>query len=127
MKTYHRLYDLAQKVARSPEDEAARKDLAAFFEEDYWKHSPDGEDAAKMLSDVCNHMAGEKDMKLFLQTYRSQHPTLQQSMVRWMMALIHETAQKEYFDGRDEASVKLCREIERLLEEHGVRDHLPLI
>jgi hypothetical protein len=53
------------------------------------------------------------------------HPTLQQSFMRLVAEYIHIQAEKEYFDGRNEATGKACRKLAEVMKKEGM--HFPFI
>lgn len=67
----------------------------------------------KFYEDVVDNMVNDtlfQDDKL-AQTMANNHPTLQQSFMRFVMKFIKRMSEKTYFDGRNENSVKLAKKI----------------
>ena len=48
----------------------------------------------------------------------NDHPTLQQSFMRMVVQFIEKMADKPYYDGRNEASVKLAKKLKPIIEEN---------
>jgi len=48
----------------------------------------------------------------------NDHPTLQQSFMRMVVQFIEKMADKQYYDGRNEASVKLAKKLKPIIEEN---------
>ena len=70
------------------------------------------EEAARTLSDFVNDM--NADEKHFIETMAREHRTLQQSFTGLCFAWIKrcaEQAESGNYDGRNEYSVKMCKEI----------------
>lgn len=59
------------------------------------------------LNVICN---GEKEEK-FVELMSRGHRTLQQNYTRFVMRWIKSQSESKYFDGRNEASVNLCKKI----------------
>ena len=82
------------------------------------------EEAAMNLSNYVN--AYGYNEKEFAKCICNDHPTLQQSVIRLMIATMREMANKKYFDARNEAAVKASRIMIAALEKEKA-DGLPLI
>ena len=74
------------------------------------------------LSDEINNTLWNP--KTFAQAAMFDHPTLQQSFIRTMVACINEFAKKEYTDARNENGVNLCK---NLVESGLLNEYLPFI
>ena len=68
------------------------------------------EEIAGVMTDMLNSY-GTENIDTFIKKMLTEHRTLQQSFTRFCMKWVEAKAAVEYFDGRDEQSVKLCREI----------------
>ena len=67
-----------------------------------------GEELANTFADSVNTFNFDRDG--FIKTFKKQHRTLQQSMIRAMIACIEEVASDNYYyDGRNEAAHKTCK------------------
>lgn len=75
--------------------------------------------ALNALTDALNSLSWNPET--FAQAVLLEHRTLQQSLMRTIVRVIREVANSHY-DGRNEASVKLCKE----LVESGILDNNPL-
>ena len=64
------------------------------------------------------------DEKMIAEKMATNHPTLQQSFMRLCMRFIEKMAQKPYYDGRNEASVKTAQKI---IEALGGETYLPMV
>lgn len=86
-----------------------------------------GEVLAEILSDfVNNYNAPEED---FIKSFKLQHRTLQQSMIRLFLKTMVDYAELDNYDGRNEGAVKMCKELVELYEEkHGCKPlYLPFV
>lgn len=64
------------------------------------------------------------DEKIIAEKMANNHPTLQQNFMRLCMRFIENMAGKEYYDGRNEASVKTAKQI---IEALGGTAYLPTV
>ena len=59
------------------------------------------------------------------------HPTLQQNFMRVVIGFIQAEAEKQYYDDRNKATVELCRDLMRVIENsqyyYKGRVYLPFI
>ena len=78
---------------------------------------------AGLLSDMVNDY-GFKD-EMIAEKMATDHPTLQQTFMRFVLKFIRKMAAKPYFDDRNKASVAIAREIVKTLDEKG--EYLPFI
>ena len=77
-----------------------------------------GQEAAQYMSDFVNCM-GEHEFDPFAEQMAiREHPTLQQAFMRLMWKVMRQYAKKENFDARNEATVKLCRELTKEYEDY---------
>ena len=75
------------------------------------------------MSKFLNTLSSDERTKEFVKEMKKDHRTLQQSFTRLCMAWIADLAEREHCDARNEASVKLAKEIKRaILNEEG---HFP--
>jgi hypothetical protein len=73
-----------------------------------------GTEAAKVMEDFVN---GNRDKKEFVEyIVNNTHRTLNQSLIGLFIAVLKYEAGASY-DGRNEASVKFCKSIEKQLDE----------
>lgn len=81
--------------------------------EDWEKKLHDeAEEFARTFSKFVNRMGNNKEE--VIRRMVNDHPTLQQNYMRFFIEFCQEMAKKEYTDARNEASVKLAREILKL-------------
>ena len=92
-----------------------------FVEKDRVENSKEGK-AYRQLSDAINDTCWNPND--FAKAAMYDHPTLQQSLIRTMVATINEFAKKEYTDARNEYGVQMCR---KLVESGLLNDRLPTI
>ena len=72
------------------------------------------------MSKFLNTLSSDERTKQFVEEMKKDHRTLQQSFTRLCMAWIADLAEREHYDARNEASVKMAKEIKNhLLNEHG--------
>lgn len=116
MKAYNKLNELVQNLlkAENVEDKTkAEEALRAFVDyKNYGNRRVDIEDAVKSLSDAVNIMGGDKT-KEFVDNMSHEHRTLQQGMTRLFLGWIKHLGELKdnWFDGRNEASVMVSRDI----------------
>jgi len=75
-----------------------------------------------MVNTYCHEELEELGERL-----AEMHPTLQQNFMRVVRAFIKTQAEKKYWDKRNEDTVKICRELWRILKETDYCGGLPLI
>ena len=76
-----------------------------------------GKDLAKQVAYSINNM--NFDNKEFCEQMHMEHRTLQQNFMRLLFEYIRSTAEQEYYDERNSASVMAARELLRVIEtEH---------
>ena len=92
-----------------------------FIEKERVQNSREGK-AYESLSDSINSTTWNPVD--FAKAAMYDHPTLQQSLIRTMVATINEFAKKEYTDARNEAGVQMCR---NLVKSGLLYDFLPFI
>jgi uncharacterized protein (DUF2225 family) len=95
------------------------------------QHGRDLEPAemAQMLDEFVNGHHGKKDIEEFVEqiVYRT-HRTLQQSIMRYIVALLEKyaTLEPDRYDARNESTVKLAKKMVEATGDQYDR-HLPLI
>lgn len=80
-------------------------------------NKPNGVDVAKIVSDSLNCINDTTFIGEFVYTMSRDHRTLQQAFTRLCVAWIKDLAEREKeqcYDARNEASVKLAKEIVKL-------------
>lgn len=81
-------------------------------------------DATNALMDQMNYMGLDKAIQdEMAKSILNNHNTIQQSFWRNILAVATTYANTAYADGRNEASVALCKDIAQLAEKH----HLPFV
>lgn len=129
MSTFKRDTDLIEKAnavlsATEINDDARDviRDLVKKYESTTYKeHSDRHEFYADIVSDMTNDY-GFKDEEL-ADKMANEHPTLQQSFMRFVVKFIKKMANKEYYDGRNERSVMLAKKMATAMED----SYLPMI
>ena len=77
----------------------------------------------RTIDSMINNMGfNEKEVAKKL---ANTHPTLQQTFMRFVAEFIHEEAKKEHFDGRNEATGKICKKLSKIMKEENT--HLPYV
>jgi hypothetical protein len=77
-----------------------------------------GVDLAKAMTQSVNTMSFEKEfMAGFIEEMTTSHPTLQQGVMRLIYQLMIAWS-KRHFDGRNEATVKFCQEVDKIECSH---------
>ena len=84
----------------------------------------DAEELAKSLTHFFNTFGTEERFKLLSKNLMNEHRTLQQTTMKFFIHQMKEWAETEFYDGRNEATVKLCKKI---VEEMKDDLYLPLV
>ena len=72
----------------------------------------------RAIESILNHMGfDEAEMAKRL---ANTHPTLQQTFMRLAAEFIYAEAQKEYFDGRNEATGKACKKLSKMMKDEEI-------
>jgi len=96
--------------------------MQAYENATYAEHT----DRHKWYRDVVDDMVNDcsfRDDEL-AEKMANNHPTLQQSFMRMCLKFIKKMAEKTYFDGRNEDSVKLAKTIVESIKDN---DYLPFV
>jgi len=101
----------------SEEQKKAFKELLTEYEwATYKEHNDRHEFFRKQVEKMVNDF-GFQDEEL-AKSMANDHPTLQQSFMRMVVQFIEKMADKSYYDGRNEASVKLAKKLKPIIEEN---------
>lgn len=101
----------------SEEQKKAFKELLTEYEwATYKEHKDRHEFFRKQVEKMVNDF-GFEDEEL-AKSMANDHPTLQQSFMRMVVKFIEKMADKSYYDGRNEASVKLAKKLKPIIEEN---------
>lgn len=101
----------------SEEQKKAFKELLTEYEwATYKEHNDRHEFFRKQVEKMVNDF-GFEDEEL-AKSMANDHPTLQQSFMRMVVKFIEKMADKSYYDGRNEASVKLAKKLKPIIEEN---------
>ena len=101
----------------SEEQKKAFKELLTEYEwATYKEHNDRHEFFRKQVEKMVNDF-GFEDEEL-AKSMANDHPTLQQSFMRMVVKFIEKMADKSYYDGRNEASVKLAKELKPIIDEN---------
>lgn len=101
----------------SEEQKKAFKELLTEYEwATYKEHNDRHEFFRKQVEKMVNDF-GFQDEEL-AKSMANDHPTLQQSFMRMVVQFIEKMADKSYYDGRNEASVKLAKKLKHIIEEN---------
>lgn len=96
--------------------------IKAYERATYKNHSDRHEFYRDMVSTMTNDMCFEDDK--LADKMANEHPTLQQSFMRFVCQFIRKMAKREYTDGRNERAVALAKRLVKVLDED---DFLPFI
>jgi hypothetical protein len=78
----------------------------------YMPETNKGLELAQKMGDYVNSFSDRGKAAQFIEGFCRQHPTLQQSSFRMILALIEHMASNEYHvDGRNEASKKIAKKL----------------
>lgn len=80
------------------------------------------EEQVRTLTSIVNSFTFPTEY--FAERMMSEHRTLQQSTMRLFIAIIREWSQQEYYDLRNEATIKLSKKIINALDD---TDYLPFV
>jgi len=101
----------------SEEQKKAFKELLTEYEwATYKEHNDRHEFFRKQVEKMVNDF-GFQDEEL-AKSMANDHPTMQQSFMRMVVQFIEKMADKSYYDGRNEASVKLAKKLKPIIEEN---------
>ena len=82
------------------------------------------QDAMRALMDQMNYMGTDLTIqKTMSNVLMNEHNTIQQTFWRNILQVAKTYSEMSYCDGRNEASVALCKDIAELAEKH----HLPFV
>lgn len=112
------IIEKANGVVSSLNEEDAKviKNLIEKYEKATYKEYDDRHEFYReSVSDMVNDM-GFKDDEL-AESMAKEHPTLQQSFFRFVKKFILKMADKTYYDGRNEAAVKACKNMAEMLKD----------
>ncbi len=84
------------------------------------KRAADIDAAFKLIFDQINRSSDQEIADLFLQKITNKHRTLQQGFWRAMFQTIQSYADIEYYDARNEHSVRACKSLSRKLDVVGL-------
>lgn len=108
----------------SLEERRTIKRLLSAYESATYKEYDDRHSFYQMMvSDMTNDF-GFKDDEL-ADRMANEHPTLQQSFMRFVCKFIRALAKKSYTDGRNERAVALAKKLVATMDEDGA--HLPMV
>ena len=82
------------------------------------------EELARDITKFFNSFDDENRFKLLSDNLLNEHRTLQQTTMKFMIHMMKEWAKSERYDGRNEATVKLCKKI---TEEFKDDLYLPMV
>lgn len=92
-----------------------------YIEKEKIQKSHEGQ-AYEQLSESLNSTCWRPTM--FAKASLYEHPTLQQCLIRTMVATINELANVKYIDARNENGINMCR---KLVESGLLDEYLPYI
>ena len=85
------------------------------FDKEKWARQvaldKEAEELEKILSRYFNTFQQIERFKTLSGHILNDHRTLQQTIMRFFIYMIKEWAETPFFDGRNEATIKLCRKI----------------
>ncbi len=85
-----------------------------------------GTELAKQVSQGLNSYSRGPIRQAFCQEMRKQHRTVQQIFTGLCLEWLHVLSRETQYDGRNEASVKIAREIDTAVDLDTAK-HLPLV
>ena len=101
----------------SEEQKKAFKELLTEYEWATYKEYNDRHEFFRKQVEKMVNDFGFQDEEL-AKSMANEHPTLQQSFMRMVVQFIEKMADKSYYDGRNEASVKLAKKLKPIIEEN---------
>lgn len=72
----------------------------------------------EVISDIINDCGFDDDA--MADKLSNEHPTLQQNFMRLCRKFIKKMAEKKYYDGRNESSVKLAKKISEVIDDEAL-------
>ena len=126
MASFKRDFDLVNKIetniANGAYDDNLVEDLLTAYKKNTFAEYKDRHQFYReVVSDMVNDM-GFEDENL-AEHMANEHPTLQQSFMRFVVKFIKKMAEKTYTDGRNEASVALAKQLAEVVKD----SHLPFV
>lgn len=101
----------------SEEQKKVLKELLTEYEWATYKEYIDRHEFFRKQVEKMVNDFGFQDEEL-AESMANDHPTLQQSFMRMVVQFIEKMADKSYYDGRNEASVKLAKKLKPIIEEN---------
>lgn len=101
----------------SEEQKKAFKELLTEYEWATYKEYNDRHEFFRKQVEKMVNDFGFQDEEL-AKSMANDHPTLQQSFMRMVVQFIEKMADKSYYDGRNEASIKLAKKLKPIIEEN---------
>lgn len=83
-------------------------------------------DIARKMEDIAGHYFG-RDLDEIATVLANDHPTHQQSFMRFCVAYIRALSLHDFTDARNDAAVKLARRLVETLHAEDVDTYLPFI
>jgi hypothetical protein len=81
-------------------------------EEEYIRNEENTQKAMALADSLTTFVNGGNKAKLFIDAFKCQHRTLQQSAFKMMLELLEEMTTEDYrVDGRNEASQEIARDL----------------
>jgi hypothetical protein len=86
--------------------------MSELTEEEYIRNEENTQKAMALADSLTTFVNGGNKAKLFIDAFKCQHRTLQQSAFKMMLELLEEMTTEDYrVDGRNEASQEIARDL----------------
>ena len=85
------------------------------------------DEVAKHISDFLNCMVDKPRIDALVERMACQHRTLQQTFMKFVVQWITHNAHTNFYDGRNEASVNLCKELWKTIADSKMGGYLPTV
>jgi hypothetical protein len=86
--------------------------MSELTEEEYIRNEENTQKAMALADSLTTFVNGGNKAKLFIDAFKCQHRTLQQSAFKMMLELLEEMTTEQYrVDGRNEASQEIARDL----------------
>ena len=86
--------------------------MSELTEEEYIRNEENTQKAMALADSLTTFVNGGNKAKLFIDAFKCQHRTLQQSAFKMMLELLEEMTTEQYrVDGRNEASQEIAKDL----------------
>ena len=87
----------------------------------------EAESLARHIADFLNVMGNGGRQDKLVESLANKHRTLQQDFMKFIVKWIKYNSETKFFDGRNHASVILCKRLQATIAESPSGGYLPLV